>query len=105
MNIYTHDVILQNVVSYHLSPDAGEDYSLFTTTKGMGMINSKNGMVINGTYTDIRNIGSLNEPFFYSELFVNEASLYIAIIYDAKGNIISRNAYTEEEYEKVICEE
>ena len=105
MNIYSGDVILQNVTSFEPSPDAGNDYTKFTTTKGKGILNSNNGMIINGTFTEIRNIGTLENPVFYTELFVNEASLYIVIIYNAMGKILFRSAYTEEEYEKVICDE
>jgi len=105
MNIYSGDVILQNVTSFKPSADAGIDYTTFSTTKGKGILNSNNGMIINGTFTEIRNIGTLENPVFYTELFVNEASLYIVIIYNAKGKILFRIAYTEEEYEKVICDE
>ncbi len=105
MNIYSGDVILQNVTSFEPSPDSGIDYTKFTTTKGKGILNSNNGMIINGTFTEIRNIGTLENPVFYAELFVNEALLYVVIIYNARGKILFRSAYTEEEYVKVICDE
>ena len=104
INIYSGNLIMDNITNFSQPESYGADNFFFETPRGRGIVNSKTGLLINGAFTEIQKRGTQIDPLYITELFVNEAKLYIQVVYDKKGEIIFRNAYSEEEYEKVICE-
>ncbi len=104
MNIYSSNLIMDNITSFSQPAGFGPDSYYFETTRGRGVTNSQTGLLVNGSFTDIEKKGTQIDPIYITELFVNEAGLYVQVIYDKEGKIIFRNAYSEEEYEKVICD-
>jgi len=104
LDFRTGNLVMDNVTSFSQPEGFAPDNYYFETPRGRGVANSKTGLIINGSFNDIQKEGTQIDPIYITELFVNEAGLYIQVVYDAKGNIIFRNAYSEEEYEKVICE-
>jgi hypothetical protein len=55
------------------------------------------------TFTDIINLGSKDDPLYFTEKHVEEASIFVVIYYDRNGKLIRRQAYEPEEYEKIYC--
>lgn len=100
-DIFSGNLLLANVVSFSTHDDG---FHYFETTRGRGVANAKTGMLIQGSFTEIQKKGTTFDPLFVTELFVNEAGLYIQVIYDAHGSILFRHAYPEQDYEHVICE-
>ncbi|WKN30294.1 WG repeat-containing protein [Porifericola rhodea] len=74
---------------------------------GYGVLSNKKGELLSPTYDDIRLFGSLKDvnSIYYSEKYVPEADLYIVIHLDKQGNIIKRQALTQEQYDLVFCED
>ncbi len=69
-----------------------------------GILSNRFGEVIGATFNDIINIGSVNNPLYFAEKYILEADFYVVIYYDAKGNILRKQIFTEaEEYEKIYC--
>jgi hypothetical protein len=69
-----------------------------------GVVSSMRGTIIPLAFTDLVNVGSPEEPLFFTEKHVPEASLFVVIYYDKDGKFIRREVYDEaEDYEKIYC--
>jgi hypothetical protein len=68
-----------------------------------GVISNLSGVVIPATFSDILNVGSADEPLYFTEKHVEEASLFVVIYYDEKGKFLYREAYEIEDYERIYC--
>jgi hypothetical protein len=69
-----------------------------------GVISNKQGWIIPLSFTDIVNVGSVDEPLYFTEKHVEEASVYVVIYYDKNGKILRREVYKEsDDYEKIYC--
>ncbi|MFN3839791.1 MAG: WG repeat-containing protein [Cyclobacteriaceae bacterium] len=68
-----------------------------------GVIHSRKGYILPATYTDIINLGSVTQPLYFTEKFVEEASIYVVIYYDGNGKLLRRQVFEAEEYDKIYC--
>ncbi|MEM7548992.1 MAG: hypothetical protein AAF363_04930 [Bacteroidota bacterium] len=82
-----------------------QDSSYILTEKflGKGVYSTILGEVIPNSFSEIRNIGSKEEPFFLGEMYIPEASFYIGLYYDANGQLVRKQVIEEEDYDKVFC--
>jgi len=80
-----------------------EDHLYVQSDRGKGVLHKKNGMIIKASFHEIINIGSVQNPVFLAEKFVEEADYHVIVIYDKLGNILFRNAYNNIEFENVFC--
>ncbi len=70
-----------------------------------GVISNKHGIVIPCTFSDIINIGSTEDPLYFTEKNVEEAEIYVVIYYSKMGEQIRRQVFEKDEYEEIYCEE
>ena len=68
-----------------------------------GIISNRNGLVIPPTFHDIINLGTAEIPFYFTEKSVEEAGIYVVIYYDHTGKLVRRQAYEEEDYDRIYC--
>lgn len=80
-----------------------EKLILFQSEGYYGVLSSRKGLVLQPTYTYIRNLGTDTEPFYLTEKHVEEAGIYVLIYYDANGRLVRRQVLEEEDYEQVQC--
>jgi hypothetical protein len=59
--------------------------------------------VIPATFTYILNIGSSEQPLYFTEKHVEEASIFVVIYYDQSGKFRYRQVYEEDDYERILC--
>lgn len=98
---YVYEGISEYKVLYE---DGNEKTILITKNSQNGILSSKYGEVIGPTFNDIINLGAEKEPVYFAEKFIFEADIYIVIYYDARGKILRKQVFTEEEeYEKIYC--
>ncbi len=88
----------------YIRQDANENILTILKNNNYGILSNKKGEVIPPLYSDIVNMGSVEEPVYFSEKNVEEAQIVIAIYFNDKGEMIRRQAFTPEEYEKIYCE-
>ena len=69
-----------------------------------GIYSSTKGEVIPPTFNEIVNLGSNEYPLYFAEKNIREADFYVIIYYNSDGKILQRQAFTEEQYEKIYCE-
>lgn len=83
----------------------GEQLAIYRQDNYVGVMSNRNGIVLEPTYTHIQNLGTADEPFYFSEKFIEEASIYVVIYYSAKGKQVRKQVFEEEEYVKILCKE
>jgi hypothetical protein len=70
-----------------------------------GVMSNRLGIVIPPSFTEIINLGTADEPLYFTEKFIEEAGIYIVVYYNPQGVLIRRHAYEEEEYDRILCDE
>jgi hypothetical protein len=70
-----------------------------------GIIDNHNGIILACNYNDIINLGSREEPLYFTEKFVTEADIHVVIYYNSKGKLLRKQVYETKDYEKIYCED
>jgi hypothetical protein len=83
------------------SPD--EKTGIIQQKNTFGVVSSKRGFIIPATFSYVVNVGSIEEPVYFTEKHVEEASIFVVIYYDRNGKMLYRQVYEEEDYEKIFC--
>lgn len=69
-----------------------------------GVLSSKTGEVLPPVYNDLLNLGSTEDPVYYTETKVEEAIFFVITYFDAGGRKIRQQAMANEDYEVIYCE-
>ena len=77
---------------------------IFLGEDGYGLISSQEGIIIDPVFSEIINIGTTEEPFYLASKYMEQAGLHVLVYYNHKGERVRRQALTEEEFDKIICE-
>ena len=84
--------------------DAVEKIAIIQKENLFGVISNRRGMVIPLTFSDIVNLGSADEPLYFTEKHIREASLFVVIYYDRHGEMLRKEIYEDAaEYDKLYC--
>lgn len=70
-----------------------------------GVISNRSGVIVPASFTEIMNLGTVNYPFYFTEKQVEEAGIFVVVYYDKDGKLVRRQAYEEEEYDRLLCED
>jgi hypothetical protein len=104
-NIYQGTIQETNIKELKMIRDSdAEKVAIVERDNSFGVISNKRGTIIPITFSDLINVGSTEEPLFFTEKHVAEASIFVVIYYDQNGKLIRREIYEEpEDYEKIYC--
>lgn len=93
---------LRKVILIRDAPD--EKVAIVQKDNAFGVIANRGEVIIPVTFTDIVNLGSADQPLYFTEKHVKEASLYIVIYYDHAGNMLRKEIYDDaSDYDKIYC--
>lgn len=96
---------LSRIRSYQAIRDNGDEKIVRVQQDNhFGIVSNKRGVVIPPTFTEIINVGSEEKPFYFTEKRVEEAGIYVVIYYNARGRLVRKQVYEEEEYDKIYCD-
>lgn len=85
---------------------ANEKLYIMNQNNLFGVMSSTRGRVIPFSFSDLGNVGSAEEPLYFTEKHVAEASVFVVIYYDRGGKMLRREVYEEpEDYEKIYCQQ
>ena len=70
-----------------------------------GVISNRRGIVVPCTFSDIINLGSNEDPLYFTEKNVEEAEIYVVIYYNKLGDLLRRQVFEKDEYEEIYCED
>jgi hypothetical protein len=106
VNYFQKKVILDRIRDFTYLKNAGDEKIIRIHRENYyGIISSRWGTVIPPTFTAITNLGTLEEPLYFTEKYIEEAGIYIVVYYNQRGELIRRHAYEEEEYERIVCDD
>lgn len=105
INFYKNEPVYEGIENYKvISNNAGEIVITFYKGKQYGLLSNKKGEVLAPSYQDIFNIGTVAQPVYFAEKAVEEADMYVAIYFDDMGNTLRSQAFSADEFEKIICD-
>ncbi len=85
---------------------ADEKLYIMNQNNLFGVISSVRGKVIPFSFSDVVNVGSSDDPLYFTEKHVSEASVFVVIYYDKNGKMLRREVYEDtDEYEKIYCQQ
>jgi hypothetical protein len=68
-----------------------------------GVLHNQKGIIIPLSFTDIINVGSPRQPLYFAEKRVEEADLFVVLYYDAAGQVVRKEVYAHDDYERIYC--
>jgi hypothetical protein len=102
--IKTGLVIMDKIKSLTLIRDKPEEkLAIIYQGASHGVVHSHNGIIVPISYSDIINVGSRENPLYFTEKHVEEASLFVVIYYDAQGRFLQKEIYDPDAYDKIYC--
>jgi len=103
-NFETDEIILDRIRDFKwLQNSEDENLARVHRENYYGVISNRKGLIIPPTFHDIVNLGTAETPFYFTEKSVEEAAIYVVIYYDSAGKLVRRQAYEEEDYDRIYC--
>jgi hypothetical protein len=88
-----------------LTKSAQEKIIITYRGKGFGLLSNRRGNLIPEDYSFIKNLGTVENQFFFVEVYVSQAELHVVLYMDKDGNVVRKQTIPNAEYDKVLCEE
>jgi hypothetical protein len=88
-----------------ISNTSEENIMIALGNEGYGVFSSIRGEIIAPTFNDIINLGSSEEPLYFTEKHVEEAGFYVVIYYNKDGELIRKQVYDTADYMLIYCEQ
>ncbi len=97
---------LRHIKNYHIFSDEPKEKIAFVQQENyFGVLSSQRGMIIPLSFTYITNLGSEEEPLYFTAKEVEEASIVVVIYYDKDGKLLHKQVYEEAEYAHIVCQD
>ena len=103
-DIYKEEFVIDNLTNFQVFTDTSEKKAIILGEKGYGVIGNKSGMIINPTFDDLRILGRGGPHLYFCEKHVKEAGLYVVVYYNKNGEMVRRQIYDDNDYDKIYCD-
>lgn len=104
--IFTGKIFLDKIRDYKAVLNSrNEKIYIYHRENAYGVVSTSQGILIPATFSDIVNVGSDDEPLYFTEKNVEEAGIYVVIYYDHASKLIRRQVFEKEEYDKIYCQD
>ena len=80
-----------------------EKLAIIDHDKKFGVISNRHGVIIPLNFSDVVNVGSPEDPIYFTEKHVEEASVFVVIYYDGAGKFLRKEVYEADDYERIYC--
>jgi hypothetical protein len=98
--------LLRHVKAVHLIADKPEEkLAMVQQENYFGILSNQRGMIIPASFSSITNLGSEDDPLYFTAKEVEEAGVVVVIYYDKEGKVLRKQVYEDEEYAQIICPE
>ncbi len=106
INFFSHEVLLDKVRNFEWVRNTPDEKIVIVHRENyFGVLSSRTGLFIPATFSEILNLGTSEVPFYFTEKYVEEAGIFVVIYYDQHGKLVRRQAFEEDEYEHIFCED
>ncbi|HYG03048.1 MAG TPA: hypothetical protein VD927_11435 [Chryseosolibacter sp.] len=103
-NIYNMTESIGGIDAIEYVKDTDRDkVAIFHLNSGYGVWNNHGTNIISPDFSALINVGSKDEPVYFTEKHVEVASIYVVIYYDRNGRMLRRQVYEEGDYERILC--
>lgn len=93
------------IESYKTLREDAEDRVIQILKKSQyGILSATRGELVAPAFSDIVNIGSVEKPLYFAQKTIREAGYIVVVYYGSDGTILKRQAFTEEEFDRIYCE-
>jgi hypothetical protein len=105
LDIYNKNIIYDQIDNFWVAHKSGANTTMIIQKNNeFGVINSIMGEIIPPTYNDLINLGNDENPVYFAEKKVAEAGFFVVVYLNKNGEIIRRQAFTDEEYDNIYCD-
>jgi len=101
--IKAQKVLVDKINNFNFITDGDEKLAIVQQERKFGVLHNRKGTIIPINFSDILNVGSRDVPLYFTEKHVEEASIFVVIYYDSKGNMLRKEVYEQDDYEKIYC--
>jgi hypothetical protein len=102
----TQKILISGIKDFKMvSEIEDEKIAIIHHENSYGVLSSLKGLILPINFTDVKNVGSLEAPLYFTEKHVEEASTYIVVYYNKEGEEVRRQVYEEDDYEQIYCTE
>jgi hypothetical protein len=102
-NFIDRKITLDKIRKFEPISDGNEIVLIILHDNNYGVISNRKGEVIPTTFSDVINLGSAIKPFYFTEKHVEEASIVVVIYYNHRGELIRKQVFESEDYERIVC--
>jgi len=103
-DIRSGKILIDRIKDYKLIQDnPQEKIAIIHQDNTYGVIHNHKGVIIPSNFSDIINVGSRDLPLYFTEKHVEEASLFVVIYYDHNGQMLRKEVYEHDDYERIYC--
>ena len=106
LNYMSHQVIADRVKDFTWIKNTGEEkIARFHRENYYGIISNRKGLIIPASFNEIFNLGTVDQPFYFTQKQVEEAGIFVVVYFDRNGKLVRKHAYEEDDYERILCED
>ncbi len=103
IDVFSNEYLLEGITDFNHLKNEKEQVLLIRIDDNYGIVSNLDGVIISPTFTDIIAIGSEDYQIYFAEKYISEAEFYIVIYYNATGEILKKQVFTDEEYDMIYC--
>jgi len=106
LNYYNQKTVMDRVKDFAWIKNTEEEKIIKIHRENYyGIMSNRNNILVQPAFTDIINLGTADDAFYFTEKHVEEAGIFVVVYFDKNGKLVRRQAYEEEEYERILCED
>jgi tetratricopeptide (TPR) repeat protein len=103
-NISAETAEYEGMTQYEILIDRPEEKRILVTkASGKGIYSSTKGELIDPTFNEIIQLGTVEQPIYFAVKIVAEANIYVVIYYDGNGNKLFTQTYQQDTYFNIAC--
>lgn len=103
LNLFNREVEFDHISGLDWISGEESQKAIVKSEDGYGLLDSRQGMVLNPGFNDIINLGTAREPVFFTEKYIPEADYYVVIYYNQDMEVIRKQVFNSGNYDQVYC--
>lgn len=102
-NYFTGEELYKDIKGIELISNQDGQKAVISTSDGYGLLDNHEGVQLNPGFNDIINLGTAEEPVFFTEKYIPEADYFVVIYYNQKMEVIRKQVFDSGNYDQVYC--
>jgi hypothetical protein len=103
IELHSGEIVYNNISGIEWIQGTTNRKAIIKTAEGYGLLDSEQGILLNPGFDDIINLGTKEEPVFFTEKYIPEADYYVVIYYNQEMDVIRKQVFDSGNYDQVYC--